>query len=92
MKTLKLLNYERDRWIGGIQRQAWAKILSPFVSQKLVAFVVKESNAELRALNDLVASDKVAPVLGATYSLIDGAMAVAAFESGATGGRVVITP
>lgn len=89
---LVIVGGEGDRWIGGIQRQAWAKILSAFVSQDLVPFVVRENSAELAAMNDLVAHGKVTPVLGATYPLADGKAAVADFEAGAVRGRIVLTP
>ena len=91
-QEVHIVGGEGDRWVGGIQRQAWATILSRFVSQDLVAFVVKESSAELAAMNDLVADGKVTPVLGATYPLDDGKAAVADFEAGGVRGRIVITP
>jgi NADPH:quinone reductase-like Zn-dependent oxidoreductase len=90
--TLVIIGGEGDRWIGGIQRQLWASVLSVFVPQKLTAFVVKENAGELLALNELVAAGKVAPVLGATFPLSAGAHAVAAFEAGRTDGRITITP
>lgn len=89
--TLVILGGEGDRWIGGIQRQLWAQILSPFVRQKLIAFVVKENADELLWLNDLVAAGKVTPVLGPTYPLADGAAAVADLERAGTSGRIVIS-
>ena len=61
--TLVILGGEGDRWIGGTQRQLWASVLSLVVSlvvsQKLVAFVVKEDARELLKMNVLVASGKV---------------------------------
>ena len=89
--TLVIVGGEGDRWIGGIQRQLWAGVLSPFVSQKLTAFVVKEHADKLLTLNELVAAGKVRPVLGQTFPLTDGAAAVAAFEAGDGNGRVVIS-
>lgn len=89
--TLVILGGEGDRWIDGIQRQLWAQILSPFVPQKLIAFVVKEHADELLRLNDLVAAGKVTPVLGPTYPLADGAAAVADLERAGSSGRVVIS-
>jgi NADPH:quinone reductase-like Zn-dependent oxidoreductase len=83
---------EGDRWIGGIQRQLWASVLSPFVPQKLTAFVVKEHAAELVTMNELVAEGKVSPAVGWVFPLSDGAAAVAAFESGDAGGRIVLSP
>ncbi len=90
--TLVILGGEGDRWIGGTQRQLWANVLSAFVSQKLVAFVVKETAGELLRMNELLAAGKVTPVLGPTFPLADGAGAIAAFENGRTQGRVVIAP
>lgn len=89
--TLVIVGGEGDRWIGGIQRQLWAGVLSPFVSQKLTAFVVRESAGELLKMNELVAAGKVLPVLGPTFPLPDGAAAVAAFETGTADGRIVLS-
>jgi NADPH:quinone reductase-like Zn-dependent oxidoreductase len=89
--TLVILGGEGDRWIGGIQRQLWAGVLSPFVPQKLGAFVVRESAPDLVEMNELVAAGKVTPLLGPTFPLADGAAAVAAFETGRAPGRVVIS-
>ncbi|SFC96715.1 NADPH:quinone reductase [Nocardioides terrae] len=90
--TLVILGGEGDRWIGGIQRQLWAAVSTRFLPQKLVAFVVKENADELLRMNELVAAGKVAPVVGRTFALADGAAAVEAFEKGDTQGRIVITP
>jgi NADPH:quinone reductase-like Zn-dependent oxidoreductase len=90
--TLVIVGGEGDRWVGGIQRQLWASLLSPFVPQKLGAFVVKENAGELLAMNELVADRKVTPVLGSTFPLADGARAIAQFENGKVAGRIVITP
>ncbi|KQW50965.1 NADPH:quinone reductase [Nocardioides sp. Root1257] len=90
--TLVMLGGEGDRWVGGIQRQLWASVLSVFVSQKLVAFVVKENAKELLFVNELVAAGKVAPVVGPSFPLCDGAEAIASFETGRASGRVVIVP
>ncbi|HEU5045253.1 MAG TPA: NAD(P)-dependent alcohol dehydrogenase [Nocardioidaceae bacterium] len=90
--TLVVVGGEGDRWIGGIQRQLWATILTAFVPQKLTAFVVKEHAGELLLMNELVAAGKVTPVVGPSFPLPNGAAAVAAFETGDAVGRVVIAP
>ena len=90
--TLVIVGGEGDRWIGGIQRQLWAKVLSAFVPQKLTAFVVKENAGELLAMNELIAAGRVKPVLGASFPLAAGADAVAAFEAERADGRITITP
>jgi NADPH:quinone reductase-like Zn-dependent oxidoreductase len=89
--TLVIIGGEGDRWTGGIQRQLWATLLSPFVGQKLTAFVVKEKADALLRMNEFVASGSVIPMLGTAFPLADGPAAIAAFERGATSGRVVIT-
>ena len=89
--TLVIVGGEGDRWIGGTQRQLWASMLSPFVPQKLRAFVVKENAAELLRMNELVVAGKVTPVLGRVFPLDDGAAAVTAFETGRANGRIAIT-
>ena len=90
---LVIVGGEGDRWIGGIQRQLWAHVLSPFVSQRLGAFVTREDARELLKMNELVAAARVAPVLGREFTLEEGAAAVAEFEAGATPGRrIVVSP
>ncbi len=89
--TLVIVGGEGDRWIGGIQRQLWAGVLSAFVPQKLTPFVVKENAVELLKMNELVAAGKVRPVLGPAFPLQEGAAAVAAFEAGDAAGRIVIS-
>ena len=42
------------RWTGGVQRQLWAQIRSPFVEQRLKTFIASEHSRYLVALNDLV--------------------------------------
>lgn len=88
--TLVIVGGEGDRWIGGIQRQVWAAVVSAFVPQKLAAFVVKENAGELLKLNELAAAGRVVPVLGPAFPLADGVAAVAAFETGDADGRIVI--
>jgi NADPH:quinone reductase-like Zn-dependent oxidoreductase len=82
---------EGDRWIGGIQRQLGAMLLSPFVGQSLRAFVAKETAETLQQMNHLIAEGKVRPVLGPTYPLAEAADAVAALEAGSSRGRIVLT-
>jgi NADPH:quinone reductase-like Zn-dependent oxidoreductase len=90
--VLVIVGGEGDRWIGGIQRQMWATVLSAFVPQKLGTFVVKENAGELVKMNELVAAGKVSPVVGQAFPLADGAAAVVAFEAGNADGRIVILP
>jgi NADPH:quinone reductase-like Zn-dependent oxidoreductase len=82
---------EGDRWIGGIHRQLWATLLSPFVPQSLGAFLVKENARYLLKLNPLLAAGSVAPILDRTYPLSDTTSAVRQLETAHPSGRIVIT-
>jgi NADPH:quinone reductase-like Zn-dependent oxidoreductase len=82
---------EGDRWIGGIQRQLGASLLSPFVRQKLGAFVVKERARILLELNPLIEEHKVTPLLDRTFPLAQAAAAVRYMEEGHARGRIALT-
>ena len=88
---LVIVGGEGDRWIGGIQRQLGAMLLSPFVGQTLRAFVAEENAETLQTINDLVAEGKVRPILGRRYPLVEAVDAVAALEAGSASGRIVLT-
>src|SRR3954468_8825988 len=88
---LVIVGGEGDRWIGGIQRQLAAMLLSPFVRQSLRAFVAKENTETLQVINDLVAEGKVGSAVGRRYPLVEAADAVAALTDGSTSGRIVLT-
>jgi NADPH:quinone reductase-like Zn-dependent oxidoreductase len=82
---------EGDRWIGGIQRQLGASLLSPFVRQKLGMFVVKEHARILLELNPLIEEHKVTPLLDRTFPLAEAADAVRYMEEGQARGRIALT-
>jgi NADPH:quinone reductase-like Zn-dependent oxidoreductase len=79
------------RWLGGLQRQLWAMMLSPFVSQKLGTFVNKENHEDLLALKELIESGKVMPVIDRTYPLSQVPEAMWYLEGGHAKGKVVIS-
>lgn len=88
---LVIVGGEGDRWVGGIQRQAGAVLLTPFISQTLRMFVAKENTDTLERMNDLLAAGKVQPPQIQTHQLVDAANAVAALEESGTPGRLVLT-
>ena len=88
---LVIVGGEGDRWIGGIQRQLGAAILTPFISQSLRTFVAKENTTTLQHMNDLITAGKVQPPATAVHPLVDAALAVDAVESGATSNRLVLS-
>src|SRR5215213_5662300 len=79
------------RWLGGLERQLWATMLSPFVSQKLGTFVSSENHEDMIALKDLIEAGKVAPVIDRTYPLSEVPEAIRYLEEGQAQGKVVIT-
>jgi NADPH:quinone reductase-like Zn-dependent oxidoreductase len=78
------------RWLGGLQRQLWATMLSPFVSQKLGTFVNKENHEDLLVLKELIESGKVTPVIDRTYPLAEVPEAMRYLEGGHAKGKVLI--
>jgi NADPH:quinone reductase-like Zn-dependent oxidoreductase len=78
-------------WLGGIERNLRAQLLSPFVSQKLIAFVARQPRADLMTLRDLAGSGAITPAIDRTYPLSQAAAAVRHLAEGRARGKVVIT-
>jgi NADPH:quinone reductase-like Zn-dependent oxidoreductase len=90
--TLLLSSGESSgRWIGPVDRIINAVVLSPFVSQRLVAFEAKRSKEDLQVLKELIEAEKVMPVIDRTYPLSDLPEAIRYLEEGHARGKVVIT-
>src|SRR5215208_3078099 len=79
------------RWLGGLERQLWATMLSPFVSQKLGTFVSTPNQEDLLVLKELIESGKVTPVIDRTYPLAEVPEAIRYLEGGHAKGKVLIT-
>ena len=79
------------RFLGGIDRQIRAMLLSPFVGQRLGTFVSTESAEDLVALKELIEAGKVTPVIDRTYPLAEAPDALRYVEQGRARGKVVIT-
>jgi NADPH:quinone reductase-like Zn-dependent oxidoreductase len=79
------------RWLGGLDRQLRAMMLSPFVGQKLGTFVCKENHEDLLVLGELIESGKITPVIDRTYPLAEVPEAIRYLEEGRARGKVVIT-
>ena len=79
------------RWLGGLQRQLWATMLSPFVGQKLGTFVSTQNHEDLLVLKEFIESGKVTPVIDRTYPLAEVPEAMRYLEEGHARGKVVIT-
>jgi NADPH:quinone reductase-like Zn-dependent oxidoreductase len=89
--TLVIVGGETDgRWLGGIDRQLRAQLLSPLVSQKLGTFVASENAEDLNALRELVESGRLAPAIDRTYPLSEAPAAIRYLQDGHARGKVVI--
>lgn len=90
--TLVVTGGETDgRWLGGYDRQVRARMLSPFVGQKLGTFIASENNQDLFVLTALIESGAVTPVIDKTYPLPEVPAAVRYVKDGHARGKVVIT-
>ena len=65
-------------------------LLSPFVTQKLVVCVSKQSKEDLVALKELIETRKVTPVIDRSYTLSEVPEAIRYLEQGHARGKVVI--
>ena len=79
------------RWLGGIDRQLRALLLSPFVGQKLGTFVASENADDLMVLRDLIESGRHARALDRSYRLGEIAAAIRYMLDGRARGKLVIT-
>jgi NADPH:quinone reductase-like Zn-dependent oxidoreductase len=91
--TLVIVGSETGgRWLGGIDRQLRALMLSPFVGQKLGSFISSENREDLLVLTELIESGKVTPVIDRTYPLSEVPAAIRYMQEGhARVGKVVIS-
>ncbi|SBT45957.1 NAD(P)-dependent alcohol dehydrogenase [Micromonospora narathiwatensis] len=78
------------RWMWGFDRQLRALALSPFVKQRLVPLVSKESTANLAALAGLVEAGELTPVVDRVWPLADVPDAIRALHGGHASGKAVI--
>jgi len=79
-----------DALLGGIGRNLRAQLLSPFVSQKLTAFIARQRRADLVTVRDMAHSGAVTPAIDRSYPLSQAAAAVRYLADGHARGKVVI--
>lgn len=78
-------------WLGGIGRNFQAQLLSPFVSQRLTAFIARERRADLITLGELADSGAITPAIDRVYPLSQAAAALRHLADGRARGKVVIS-
>ena len=76
---------------GGAGRQLRAMLLSPFVSQRLTAFISKEEAEAWTALRDLVDADQITAPVDRTYDLAQTPDAIDDLATGKVRGKAAIT-
>jgi NADPH:quinone reductase-like Zn-dependent oxidoreductase len=81
-----------DDWlIGLLGTVAYAKMLSPFISQKVGMMLAELNPEDLKVLSDLMQEGKVVPVIDRTYKLSEVPEAIRYLEQGHAHGKVVIS-
>jgi NADPH:quinone reductase-like Zn-dependent oxidoreductase len=79
------------RWLGGIDRQLRAHVLSPFVRQKLGTWISTQREEDLETLRELIEAGKVTPVVDRTFPLSEVPAAIRYLREGRAHGKVVVT-
>ncbi len=79
------------RWLGGIDRQLRAQLLSPFVRQKLGTWISRQREEDLEELRELLEAGTVTPVVDRTFPLSEVPEAIRYLREGRARGKVVIT-
>ena len=80
-----------DKLTGGIGRQIRAKLLSPFVAQRLVMFISEEHHRHIDRLAEYIRSGEVTPRIGRRYELDSARTAIGDLVAGKAEGKSVIT-
>ncbi|HEX7659423.1 MAG TPA: zinc-binding dehydrogenase [Pseudonocardiaceae bacterium] len=75
----------------GIGRVVHALALSPFVRQRLTAFVAAQRHTDMTTLGELIEVGRIMPVVGASYPLAEVPEAMRQLESGQARGKIAIT-
>jgi len=84
--TLVIAGGEGAKWTG-IIRQLRALMLSPFVRQRLTAYISTHRQADLDTLRQLTGTGQVTPIIGRTYPLPGVPQAIRDLQAGHARGR-----
>ena len=80
-----------DRWLGGTDRNLRAQLLSPFVHQKLVAFITRPRRSDLMTLREMIETGAITPAIDRCYPLSQAAAALRHLIQGQARGKIVVT-
>lgn len=90
--TLVIIGGERGgKWLGGLERQFGAVILSLFVRQRLRAQFPKKQEGVLDLLKEFVETGKMRPALDRTFPLAEAPGAIRYLMERRARGKVVLT-
>ena len=79
------------RWLGGLDRNLRATVLSAFVGQRLRAPISRERGPDIEELVRMVEDGTVSPVIDRTYPLADAPDALRHLAAGSPRGKLVVT-
>lgn len=88
--TLVIVGGEGGDAVTGMGRQLRARILSPFIHQRLTFIVNRERRSDLERLRQLVEDGSVKPAVDAVYPLEHAAEAVQHLVAGHTRGKLAV--
>lgn len=89
--TLVMSSGNGSRWFGPMPRIVTALALSPFMRQKMVPLVAKQTQEDLVALKEIIEAGKVTPVMDRRYRLDEAPEALRHHGEGHARGKSVIT-
>ena len=78
-------------WFGAVSRTLKALLLSPFVGQRLRAYVASANKEDLETLTGLIESGEVTPVIDRTMEFAQIPEALSYLQEGHAQGKVVIS-
>ncbi|MDP9494808.1 MAG: NAD(P)-dependent alcohol dehydrogenase [Actinomycetota bacterium] len=79
------------KWAGPAGRLLPTLVLSPLVSQKLVALMAVERVEDLQTLSGMIEANQITPAVERTYPLVEAPNAVRYVGEGHAQGKVVVT-
>ncbi len=88
--TLILSSGAGSGLLGPLVRLAGGVALSPFIRQKILAFLANSNQDDMNTIKELIEAGKVSPVIDRTYPLQETAEAIRYLEEGHARGKVVI--